>query len=347
MRFFGQTNNDQIIKQPSRNGDVLRLRTPVCITYERPIERVLFDATRDTNPFFHLYESLWMLAGKCRLEPLAYFVPRMSDFSDNGITLNGAYGSRWRYNNSYKGYVDQLELLVDHLKNNPNSRRAILQMWNVEDDLLKIDTSKDVCCNLCVQFEIRTEWCPGNGAEGLSYEEKYLDMTVFNRSNDMILGAFGANVVHFSVLHEYMASKLGITVGVYNQVSSNLHVYTSEKKYQPEKYFGTMYDAIKYPDLGEPMPLVADDVFDNELAQFITITPITVAKYEPFTNKFIRMVQVLCGVFTQHKLDGPTEAMLYLDKREDQVCPYWCAYVRQWLRRRMKKDSNYDSATEK
>lgn len=336
MRFFGQTNNDQIVKQPSRNGDVLRLRSPVCITYERPIERVLFDSTRDTNPFFHLYESLWMLAGREDLAPLTYFVPRMADFSDDGKTLNGAYGFRWRHNPMPAGYIDQLETLVNHLKKTPNSRRAILQMWNVEDDLSKIDTSKDVCCNLSVQFEIETI----ADDHGVC---RRLNMTVFNRSNDMILGMFGANVVHFSVLHEYMASKLGVSVGVYNQVSSNLHVYTSEKKYQPEKYFGTIYDTIKYPELGEPMPLVADDAFDNELAQFITITPGTVAKYEPFTNKFIRMVQVMCGVFTNHKLDGATEAMMYLDKREEQVCPYWCAYTRQWLRRRMKKGINYDT----
>ena len=44
--------------QASRAGGTLEYPEPVCTVYERPLERVLFDAVRDANPFFHLMESL-------------------------------------------------------------------------------------------------------------------------------------------------------------------------------------------------------------------------------------------------------------------------------------------------
>jgi hypothetical protein len=70
---------------------------------------------------------------------------------------------------------------------------------------------KDVPCNTVVYFDLR------GGV---------LNMMVSNRSNDALWGAFGANAVHFSVLHEYLAARIGAPVGKYHQVSNNLHVYT-------------------------------------------------------------------------------------------------------------------------
>jgi hypothetical protein len=56
-----------------------------------------------------------------------------------------------------------------------------------------------------------------------------LDMTVTNRSNDMLWGAYGANAVHFSYLQEFVAAAIGVPVGTYYQVSNNLHVYTQNE----------------------------------------------------------------------------------------------------------------------
>jgi thymidylate synthase len=199
-------SNTDIHTFDSRNGKVARFVEPVMVSYEHPKERVLLNPVRDANPFFHLYESLWMLSGRNDLKPLLTYVSNFGKYSDDNKTLNGAYGYRWRNGRS----VDQLETIIDHLQRVPNSRRAVVQMWNVEDDLLKIDESKDVCCNLSIVFEIL-------------YDR--LHMTVFNRSNDVLFGMLGANAVHFSILQEYIACSLGIPVGTYNQVTSNLHLY--------------------------------------------------------------------------------------------------------------------------
>src|SRR5690606_3416900 len=143
----------------SRVGEVAYIPEPVMITYQEPRKRVLFSEARDANPFFHLYESLWMLAGRDDVAPLAYYSSKIAEIaSDNGQTFNGAYGRRWRrmLSDSNGDEVDQLKILIEHLRQLPNSRRAVLQMWTVGDDLLNIGTpvdySKDVCCNTCVYF---------------------------------------------------------------------------------------------------------------------------------------------------------------------------------------------------
>lgn len=197
----------------SRNGRVLVAPTPVTTVYLKPQERVLFSTARNANPFFHTMEALWMLAGRNDLAFPQYFNKRFGEYSDDGETVHGAYGYRWRKSLGY----DQLKLIAEELQKNPNSRRCVLQMWDGQinkhdgEDLHKaMNGGKDVPCNTHAYFDAR------GGV---------LNMTVCNRSNDAIWGAYGANAVHFSVLQEYMAAWVGIPVGVYRQVSNNFHAY--------------------------------------------------------------------------------------------------------------------------
>ena len=139
---------DNYIEQDSRNGKTLELNEPLTTVYQNPWERVLFCTKRDANPFFHFIESLWMLNGNNDLAPLTYFVKSMKDFSDDGRTLNAAYGNRWR---SYFG-EDQIEQIIDILIKNPDDRRAVLQMWGIKD---LADKSLDVPCNTNIYFKIR------------------------------------------------------------------------------------------------------------------------------------------------------------------------------------------------
>lgn len=193
------------LEESSRNGPVLVARGPVITDTHRPTERVLFHPLRDANPFFHFFESLWMLAGRNDLEPLTRYVKRFAEYSDDGKTLNGAYGYRWR---TLQGF-DQLERLIELLQKDPTTRRAVLQMWDANSDLGR--NSKDICCNTHCYFEIR------QGA---------MNLTVLCRSNDMLWGAHGANAVHFSVLLEFVAGAVGVPVGRMRQFSQNYHIYT-------------------------------------------------------------------------------------------------------------------------
>src|SRR6187549_1871940 len=119
------------LERPSRNGPVLVMPGPVTTTYKRPTNRVLFSQRRDANPFFHCMEGLWMLAGRNDVEWPAYFAKNMRSYTDDGHTLHGAYGYRWLKHFKF----DQLALIIDQLKHDPNSRRAVLQMWDAPVDL--------------------------------------------------------------------------------------------------------------------------------------------------------------------------------------------------------------------
>ncbi len=212
------------VQESSRNGPVIVAPEPVLTTYTKPQERVLFWGERDQNCIFTLMESLWMLAGRDDLSFVEYFNSRMRNFSDNGTTLNGAYGHRWRK----RFGVDQLVVLIKHLKEDPTSRRAVLTMWGPAQDLQNLG-SKDVCCNTQAYFEIR-------GGR--------LNMTVLCRSNDLIWGAYGANAVHFSFLQEFVASALDVPMGEYRQFSHNLHLYT--ELYDFKKYLDTPPDSVTF-----------------------------------------------------------------------------------------------------
>lgn len=243
---------DMIITD-SRNGKVAMFHEPLTTVYRRPRNRVMFNPVRNCNPFFHFIEGLWMIEGRNDLKTLTMFAKKMAEFSDDGILVNGAYGHRWR---EWFGR-DQLETAIKLLKNNPLDRRVVLQMWDASKDL--DSSSKDVPCNTQVYLKARP-------LEDGTYK---LDMTVTNRSNDLIWGAYGANAVHFSMVHEYIAAMSGLRLGVYYQVSNNAHVYLNVweplNQKLPQGIAPDDYDI----EVVKPEQLVKDRLsFDLELSSF-------------------------------------------------------------------------------
>lgn len=225
----------------SRNGPVLVAPTPVTSVYRRPAQRVLFNRARDANPFFHLMESLWMLAGKRDAAFLTRYAKQLGEYAEPNGMIHGAYGHRWRYH--FK--QDQLAVIANKLRTNPDDRQAVLQMWDGQSDLdfggnewMGDDLTgdwKDRPCNTHAYFRVRKvetvypePIVGGEGPFGTVASHGVLDMTVCCRSNDVIWGAYGANAVHFSVLQEYLAAAIGVQVGTYYQISNNFHAYDND-----------------------------------------------------------------------------------------------------------------------
>jgi len=240
------------VEVQTRNGAALEFPTPVTTTYTHSRERVLFYHERDANPYFHLMESLWMLAGRNDVDWISQFNGRMNTYSDDGVTFHGAYGYRWR---NWFG-KDQLQKALFRLSTYPNDRRVVVGMWDPRQDLVETNDGKDYPCNTQIMFWERDE---------------DLHMTVCNRSNDMIWGAFGANAVHMSVLLEYMAGMLGYGIGNYYQFSNNLHAYVDVLKkldgMQPqyEPYLTLSEDGLKYTP---PALIDEPSTFDKELLEW-------------------------------------------------------------------------------
>ena len=235
---------DAGLPDSSRNGGVLVAPGPVSTVYKWPDRRVLFDPQRDANPFFHLFEALWILRGRADVSFLTMFNKRMADYSDNGHTFHAPYGYRLRHQQGF----DQIQRACDMLATDPKTRRVVLQIWDAALDLGK--NSKDLPCNDMI-------FC---GMRPSPVGNKYmLDIAVANRSNDTIWGAYGANAVQFSILQEYMAAKIGALVGEYTQISFNYHVYTDNPQWAnwiEKNAYGVNVPSSPYDHGGiEPSPL--------------------------------------------------------------------------------------------
>lgn len=320
---------------PSRVGEVIVVEEPMIVTYSHPRERVLFNQARDCNPFFHLFEALWMLAGRNDVESLAYYNSQMREYSDNGKTFHGAYGHRWRKRFGW----DQLAGIKRELIDNPTSRRCVLSIWNScfhddnqpggEEDMEMVlqGPAKDVPCNTHIYFLISDD---DNG--------KHLNMTVCNRSNDLIWGMLGANVVHFSMLQEYLAACIGVDVGTYNQITNNLHAYV--ERWEPKKWLAEFaYIDYKHPSMFPSVPLVRNpELFDQECVAFVDGID------GDFQEPFLRQVaQPMCAAFRRHKRRaylGDNNALTIIER---VWANDWRTAGRNWLTRRKRIWEQKDS----
>lgn len=257
------------IPEPSRNGPVYVLDGPLVTSYTRPWERVLLDPDRDANPFFHLMEAFWMLAGRRDVDSIMHYNAGMKKYSDDGKDFHGAYGHRWRSHFTREDHwcshgdadtpLDQLQEVIRLLRKDPKDRRIVLQMWDSSHDLGL--EGLDFPCNTQVYFRVRTETIhmpirsqtvDGHDTTrvgGEPFDRAVLDMTVMCRSNDMLWGGYGANAVHFSVLHEFVAAMLGVRQGTMYQLSNNAHLYKETLPKAPPE--------IPAEDYGPTVPLFA------------------------------------------------------------------------------------------
>jgi len=305
-------------RMSSRNGEVIVCSEPVTTRYERPNERVIFWPERDANPFFHLMEALWMLAGRNDVQFVANYAKNMMNYSDDGVSLHAAYGYRWRRYYTH----DQLDILVRLLTTCPNTRRAVLQMWDPDIDLFgrEKNTHKDLPCNTTAYFNIDMN-DPANP----------LNMTVCCRSNDMIWGAYGANAVHFSILLEYMAARLNVPVGTMYQVSNNFHVYLDA--FMPIQELPLMFSCPYTTGNVRPYPMIQHSAnWEHDLLHmFNDIGNFKINFKEPFFNEVVMPIRWAHVHYKEKNYEKSTQS-LGLCQASD-----WRKACQEWLIRRREK----------
>jgi len=318
---------DHGVKRVSRGIETIKMNGPVSTIYRTPTRRVLFDEVRDANPFFHLMESLWILGGSNRLALPAYYLNRYADFSDDGVTLHGAYGRRLRHWADDTGECDQIISAINLLRDKPDSRQVVMSIWDPAQDMLRI--TKDMPCNDMVMFNI---------------EDGALDMQVCNRSNDAIWGAYGANAVQFSMLHEVIATAVGVEVGYYVQQSWNYHVYPSNPFWQKfldgTHEHGDKYNPYMTPDVqpwtvaatpAEALSVLEDCV---ALCALFESGDHKTAQYQWKTDFFKQVVQPVMDAYEAYK---DKDWKLALHYAENIAAGDWQVACTQWLVRRMSK----------
>lgn len=317
---------------PSRNGPVVAMPEPVLIRTYCPWERVNVSPTRDANPFFHLIEALAMFVGYNSVELMVHFAKTMALYSDDGKTYNAFYGTRAR---RYR-WGDQMQKVISILQKDPQSRQAVVQLWD-PDDLDR--TTKDKACNMSLVFQV---------------VDGQVLMTSFNRSNDAVKGfVSGANMVHLSMFHEYVACSLGMEMGSWWHCSNNFHIYTEDPVWKrlSQTDWGCEEEVLATDYYGRHLGLAIRnqipifdhpthrDIFDNEVTTFLRHIHMIVIErsdreypHNLFTCPFLAHVAVpMFNAWQHHRRKDYQQAIFWAE-----CCSAfdWSHAAVAWLKRR-------------
>ena len=186
-------------KEESRDGEVVG-EIINAITVIKDPTRNICDGTRKMNMRYAVGELLWYMSGKNTLKSIQNITSAWDRMSDDGETVNSNYG----YCMMHKYGFNQIGYVLDLLKNNPNTRQAVIHIKEPSNK-----ESKDVNCTVCLQFFIR---------DGKLY------LTTYMRSNDLWMG-FPYDVFQFTNLQIMLAMELGVEVGTYTHIAGSLHLY--------------------------------------------------------------------------------------------------------------------------
>jgi len=169
-------------------------------TIEDPLDKVIKTPVRKFNQDYAEYEWHWYQNGNRDASEIAERAKIWKQMMVPGTTeVNSNYGYFWNYNN-------QLVKVIDELKRNKETRRAIVVHYILHEiDRYKYDTP----CNDVLNFYIKDD---------------KLHMTVFARSIDLVFG-FCNDQYTFAKLMEHVSRKTKYPVGQMHWFITNLHVY--------------------------------------------------------------------------------------------------------------------------
>ncbi|WP_328869654.1 thymidylate synthase [Streptomyces sp. NBC_00287] len=174
----------------------------VHMTLTQPRARLLHaPPTRVLNPAFAVAETVWHLSGSDAPWIFGYN-SKLRQYADDGV-LRGAYGPRMR---NWAGHVDQLRRVVEILKEDPDSRRAVIQLYDPSQDAAG---HKDVPCTLGFRFHLRAG---------------RLHMATTMRGQDVWIG-MPYDLFFTTTLHELVAGWLGAELGPHHHHVGSLHIY--------------------------------------------------------------------------------------------------------------------------
>ena len=154
-------------------------------------------------------EFFWYLSGSNNLDFIKYYISKYEDFSNDNITLNGAYGARLFDNGNIS--ESQVHKIVKLLKSKNSTRQAVIQIFDRKD--LDIEGNLDIPCTCTLQFFIR---------------DKKLILFVTMRSNDVFVG-LPHDIFCFTMLQELIAKELKLEIGHYNHFISSCHYYKDDE----------------------------------------------------------------------------------------------------------------------
>jgi thymidylate synthase len=189
-----------------------------------------------------IYELLWFLKGDTNVKYLQENGVRIwNEWADELGNLGPVYGKQWRSWEGADGKTyDQIQGAVDLIKNNPHSRRIIVNAWNVSD-LPDMALSP---CHCLFQFYV---------AEGK------LSCQLYQRSADVFLGV-PFNIASYALLTMMMAQVCDLNPGTFVHTFGDVHLYKNHFEQAQTQLSRTPYEL--------PQMRINPDVKDIESFEF-------------------------------------------------------------------------------
>ena len=154
-----------------------------------------------------IHELLWFLKGETNIKYLNNNKVKIWDeWADENGNLGHIYGYQWRSWPAHDGkYIDQISNVIDSIKNNPNSRRHLVNAWNVGE----LDKMALPPCHIMFQFYV---------ADGK------LSCQMYQRSADVFLGV-PFNIASYALLLKMVAQVTGLVPGEFVHTFGDAHIY--------------------------------------------------------------------------------------------------------------------------
>lgn len=154
-----------------------------------------------------IHELLWFIQGDTNVKYLQdNGVKIWDEWADENGELGPVYGAQWRRWKTHTGEtIDQLEQLMDSLKNNPDSRRHIISAWNVAD----VPNMALPPCHTMFQFYVA---------------DNKLSCQLYQRSADVFLGV-PFNIASYALFTMMIAQVCGFELGDFVHTFGDAHLY--------------------------------------------------------------------------------------------------------------------------
>jgi len=172
-----------------------------------------------------IHELLWFLKGDTNIKYLKdNGVTIWDEWADENGNLGPVYGYQWRSWPSASGeHIDQISQLIEQIKKNPDSRRLLVNAWNVSE----ISKMKLPPCHILFQFYV---------ADGK------LSCQLYQRSADLFLGV-PFNIASYALLTHMVAQVCNLEVGEFIHTLGDAHIYSNH------------FDQVNLQLTREPLPL--------------------------------------------------------------------------------------------
>ena len=172
-----------------------------------------------------IYELLWFLRGDTNVHYLQEHGVRIwNEWADENGDLGPVYGHQWRSWPDYNGgTIDQIQNVLDLIRNHPDSRRMIVSAWNPAE----VEQMALPPCHCLFQFYV---------ADGK------LSLQLYQRSADTFLGV-PFNIASYALLLQMMAQVSGLEPGDFIHTTGDSHIYLNH------------FDQVREQLSREPRPL--------------------------------------------------------------------------------------------